>query len=1558
MHVRLRAFFNAVIFPKLPSKQHLLLVGTIGLALSFIGILMFLKYGSSAGAAGWYSDDWQYRQRITVTNNTTTETNVYVSLTVSTADTTRFQGDCGDVRFVKENGEVLPYYISSGCGGASTVFHIFFDSLIAGPQDMYLYYGNSAVTNGGRSSGFSTVASNYSMGSPASEETTPGILAAWQYDEGTGTTAYDQSSNANHGTLTNGPAWQTTDKCMAGKCLFFDGSDDYVSISDESKLEGMSAFTISAWVRLTQDTGNFQMVASKFWDGTDRSWYLAANSTTDLWVFQVATDTNNTNNNVFSTTSITNQMDQWVFLTGVWDSVTDTSSLYINGRLEASLSTSGNSIRTNAAPVYIGRDHNNGSPTYYFNGYIDQVRVYPYARSTAQINADYAARGTSQGVSAQFGYDPKSTGERLSNGLIAYYPMDEAAANTCSGGANDTCDKSGNVNDAAWNGNASNTSGKYGNAIGYDGAGDYLTFTQINAGKQNTTGFWINYQDSGDAVIIGGNGSQYAAYIDGASAGSSIYYRPDTGSSYASVVHNGLTSGVWYYFTIVRDGLNVTFYKNGEPLGATQTITGDNDLQLQSLGAYSGGSFPLQGSLDEVRIYNRAFSPAEVRALYQWAPGPVGYWKFDENTGTATKDTSGNLIPTTLKGTTTQSDWIPGKIGSAHYFDDGGTEIDSVQSYQLGSEGTYATWVKRTFDDTAVVSNQQFGYIFDDNSNNMQITYQHSSDQWAFIYEAGDTVETISFSPSVIPRNTWTHVAFTWSKQNDIVTVYINGIAVGTSTSLGTFSGDNSGSSCLGSSGANCNTAAWSGALDDARIYNYARTPAQIIEDMNGGHPVGGSPIGSQTLYLKFNEGYGDTAYDSSPLGNNGDLAGSGTTCPQSANSACPSWSNSGKFGKALNFDTSGVTDDYVQIANESNFDITNNDFTLSLWMKRNATGAVDQHLINKPGASQYYQGNFSMQLASDGDGDIGCNFWVSGITWVGVGFAATNDGSEVSDTNWHHIACTFNFTEKRAVLYKDGIPYATSTWTTQVATANDNSVILGAGNASNGLFNGLMDEVKIYRAALTPDQIKTEYNGGKSLVLGSTSTGVGGTGADNSAARGYCVPGDQTSCSAPIHEYTFNENTGTTVYDTGTATARNGTLTLGPSFVPGKYASAIKFDGIDSYIDIGANELFDETGAFTVSAWVYPISLSTYDTYIVCGPASGGPCVFISASWQSATNAIHYCSEGTCTSGNGYSTNNAITLNQWQFITVTYDGTSACKFYVNGQDVTNDGTCGETSSSYTHRIGGTSTFASSSNAILEQLRTYDYARTPAQIAWEYSRGAPVAWYKFDECQGSTVSDWSKSGSGAYNENNGTITISATGTNTGVGSCGGSAGEAWADGATGKYGASLDFDGSGDFVSSSFDIDNAQGTYSIASWVKTTSAAASQVVSTNAAAVGYSESVQLSAAGKALACTKNTSNSQYCATSTTSVNDGNWHFIVSTVDWTNSVVSIYVDGKLEATQTPSGTRRTDNTTTYIGRRADGGSYVTGQIDDVRIFNYPLTAAQIKQVMNNGAVSFR
>lgn len=82
-------------------------------------IYAVLFKGGDSVQAGWFNDNWQYRQSIVITNNTTAENDVYIAFdgadVLDTSDTSKFQGDCGDIRFTSQAGELLDYYINSGC---------------------------------------------------------------------------------------------------------------------------------------------------------------------------------------------------------------------------------------------------------------------------------------------------------------------------------------------------------------------------------------------------------------------------------------------------------------------------------------------------------------------------------------------------------------------------------------------------------------------------------------------------------------------------------------------------------------------------------------------------------------------------------------------------------------------------------------------------------------------------------------------------------------------------------------------------------------------------------------------------------------------------------------------------------------------------------------------------------------------------------------------------------------------------------------------------------------------------------------------------------------------------------------------------------------------------------------------------------------------------------------------------------------------------------------------------------------------------------------------------
>src|SRR5262245_39604391 len=85
-----------------------------------------------------------------------------------------------------------------------------------------------------------------------------GLVAAWSFDQGAGTTAPD--ANGNHNGSIVGATWTTAGKYCGA--LSFDGTNDRVTVADANALDLNSAWTLLAWVRPT-NVGNWRTVLLK-----------------------------------------------------------------------------------------------------------------------------------------------------------------------------------------------------------------------------------------------------------------------------------------------------------------------------------------------------------------------------------------------------------------------------------------------------------------------------------------------------------------------------------------------------------------------------------------------------------------------------------------------------------------------------------------------------------------------------------------------------------------------------------------------------------------------------------------------------------------------------------------------------------------------------------------------------------------------------------------------------------------------------------------------------------------------------------------------------------------------------------------------------------------------------------------------------------------------------------------------------------------------------------------------------------------------------------------------
>jgi hypothetical protein len=207
------------------------------------------------------------------------------------------------------------------------------------------------------------------------------LVAHWAFDDGSGTTAQDSSGNNYHGTVTGGAQWVVGQ--VAG-ALQFDGTDDYVAIQDlQYQANDYAAVSVSAWIRTSNE--NDQIIAS-----FDRNEY---------WRLEVNGNGGGPGQVGWDVMSSAGQMDygsisrvddgEWHHVAGTFDN--GTLTVYVDTNLETSASSGSTfgSGNTRYGFLGVGSEANafDGSkgPSNYFDGDLDDVRIYSRALSQAEI---------------------------------------------------------------------------------------------------------------------------------------------------------------------------------------------------------------------------------------------------------------------------------------------------------------------------------------------------------------------------------------------------------------------------------------------------------------------------------------------------------------------------------------------------------------------------------------------------------------------------------------------------------------------------------------------------------------------------------------------------------------------------------------------------------------------------------------------------------------------------------------------------------------------------------------------------------------------------------------------------------------------------------------------------------------------------------------------------------------------------------------------------------------------------------------------------------------------
>jgi hypothetical protein len=214
----------------------------------------------------------------------------------------------------------------------------------------------------------------------------PSGLVSWWPGDGTAVDIAD----SNNGTMMNGASFA---QGKVGKAFLLDGINDYVRIPHSAKLNPTGSFTVEAWIYPTRDA--HATVIGKWGDrldwGNQRAWNLTVRSNKCVnFSISDSVNQNDSSFHIFKTPEGIISLNQWNHIAGVYNQITGTRRIYVNGVKVAERMDKPITIFKNIADVSIGVElYSPYSSDYFFPGIIDEVSFYNRALSKKEIKEIY-----------------------------------------------------------------------------------------------------------------------------------------------------------------------------------------------------------------------------------------------------------------------------------------------------------------------------------------------------------------------------------------------------------------------------------------------------------------------------------------------------------------------------------------------------------------------------------------------------------------------------------------------------------------------------------------------------------------------------------------------------------------------------------------------------------------------------------------------------------------------------------------------------------------------------------------------------------------------------------------------------------------------------------------------------------------------------------------------------------------------------------------------------------------------------------------------------------------
>ena len=536
-----------------------------------------------------------------------------------------------------------------------------------------------------------------------------GLVAAYGFDEGSGTTVTDQSGNGNNGTIANA-TWATTGKY--GHALQFNGSNARVNVPDVAALHFTTGMTLEAWVNPSSVTSAWRDVIYK---GND-NYYLSATSCCNSRPAGGGI-IGGSYGEAYGTANLAKST--WTYLALTYDGAT--VRLYVNGTQVASAAHTG-SIATSTNPLQIGGDSIYGQ---YFTGMIDEVRVYNTALTAAQIQIDmttpinsttptYSVGGSVSGLTGTVALQDNG-GDDLSvsaNGSFTF------ATKLASGAAYAVTVR---TNPAGQTCTVSNGSGTIGSANVTNVAVTCTTTPTYSVGGSvsGLTGTVVLQDNGGDDLSVSANGSFTFATKLASGAAYAVTVRTNPAGQTCTVSNGSGTIGSANVTNVaVTCTTTPTYSVGGSVSGLTGTVVlqdnGGDDLSVSANGSFTFATKLASGAAYAVTVRT---NPAGQTCTVSNGSGTIG---------------SANVTNVAVTCTTTPTYSVGGSVsgltGTVALQDNGGDDL-SVSANgsftfatKLASGAAYAVTVRTNpAGQTCTVSNGS-GTIGSANVTNVAVT--------------------------------------------------------------------------------------------------------------------------------------------------------------------------------------------------------------------------------------------------------------------------------------------------------------------------------------------------------------------------------------------------------------------------------------------------------------------------------------------------------------------------------------------------------------------------------------------------------------------------------------------------------------------------------------------------------------------------------------------------------------------------------------------------------------------------------------------------------------------